>query len=194
MRLCNKLPTVHFPHDLPRQSHSRLLSPARARLGTLLALCRQPLRKGYSILFASVASYSPDIPPQAAEVGLITETEWSDLLHDKNKSRCVAPAIVFIAGRGFEPPVENGFALQISRSASVAGFLLELLIFSLLALPSSATGGGRARSLISGHPKLHMVQVFPEIKKQSSPNGLLCFFIAGRGFEPPDLRVMSPTS
>ena len=60
----------------------------------LLALCRQPLRKGYSILFDSVASYSPDIPPQAAEVGLITETEWSYLFHDKNKSRCVAPAIV----------------------------------------------------------------------------------------------------
>ena len=29
-------------HDLPRQSHSRLLSPALARLGRLLALCRQP--------------------------------------------------------------------------------------------------------------------------------------------------------
>ena len=29
-------------HDLPRQSHSRLLSPALTRLGRLLALCRQP--------------------------------------------------------------------------------------------------------------------------------------------------------
>ena len=40
------------PHDLPRQSHSCLPSPALARLGILLALCRQPLRKQYLIVFA----------------------------------------------------------------------------------------------------------------------------------------------
>ena len=44
----------------------------------------------------------------------------------------------------------------------------------------------------SAHHVPRAEHIVPKTKKQS--NGLLSFLVAGRGFEPPDLRVMSPTS
>ena len=45
---------------------------------------------------------------------------------------------------------------------------------------------------LSAHHVPLAEHIVPKTKKQSI--GLLSFLVAGRGFEPPDLRVMSPTS
>ena len=66
-----------------------------------------------------------------------------------------------------------------------------LLIFSLVALPPPAPGGGRAPSPL---PPSEVARFKSHRQKEEHPQGVLFFLVAEVGFEPHDLRVMSPTS
>ena len=98
-----------------------------------------------------------------------------------------------VAEVGFERPCRK--YSRFVRSASLAS---KLLIFALVALPLSATGGGRAPSPLPPPPfttgEGRVWFRSRRSKKQRTPIGVLCFLVAEVGFEPHDLRVMSPTS
>ena len=52
----------------------------------------------------------------------------------------------------------------------------------------------RARSRVLPREPVGHVEMLSEMKKHRIPSGILCLLVAETGFEPRDLRVMSPTS
>ena len=94
-----------------------------------------------------------------------------------------------VAGVGFVGPVKN-----IVVSGTRQGSYPILLVFSLVALASPSTGRACAPSPLP--PPSVVEGTNPsrrETKKDTRP-GVFSLLVAGVGFEPHDLRVMSPTS
>ena len=99
-----------------------------------------------------------------------------------------------IAEVGFEWPTR-----KYSRIGRVRGSALPiLLIFSLVALPPPRSASGRAPSPLpprrSATAEGVLVQIPTEAQKKQTPDWVSVFLVAEVGFEPHDLRVMSPTS
>ena len=92
-------------------------------------------------------------------------------------------------GVGFESPTQKYCRRRLARS----GASRLLLIFSLVALPLSPTGRGRAPSPL---PPTEVVENRPHFRNQRKKDTDWVSFtlVAEVGFEPHDLRVMSPTS
>ena len=68
-----------------------------------------------------------------------------------------------------------------------------LPVFSLVALPCPAAGGGRAPSPLPPPSGRSVISASAGKKKKDAVASFF-FLVAGVGFEPHDLRVMSPTS
>ena len=95
-------------------------------------------------------------------------------------------------GYRFAPPCgarRNLRALCRSISSTATEIAPHLL------LPPAATGRNSQRaSLVGLYPKPKGASLGFATKKEHRPNGLCSFLVAGVGFEPHGLRVMSPTS
>ena len=103
--------------------------------------------------------------------------------HKKRKT-LLTKGLPRIAGGGFEPP---GLAAARSpRSSQVPPALDSLLL------------GRSLRSLPPGYSPFGLITLRPNglnhREKNKSTQKRAFVFLAGGGFEPPDLRVMSPTS
>ena len=92
------------------------------------------------------------------------------------------PRLGLVAGVGFVGPVKN-----IVVSGTRQGSYPILLVFSLVALASPST---QAHSLL----RRSFGSYPPSETKKDTRLGVFSFLVAGVGFEPHDLRVMSPTS
>ena len=89
----------------------------------------------------------------------------------------------------------EGFFIAHSKTRPLLfanSLLAPLPVFSLVALPFSATGGGRAQSPLP--PPGRSVPPVPTDNKKKDANASFFLLVAGVGLEPHDLRVMSPTS
>ena len=86
-------------------------------------------------------------------------------------------------------PVKN-----IVVSGTRQGSYPILLVFSLVALASPSTGRARAPSPLPPPEVVEIDQISAEQKKTDPIGSVFFCLVAGVGFEPHDLRVMSPTS
>ena len=93
--------------------------------------------------------------------------------------------------RGFESPSKKYCRILRGR-----GSPLSARVFHLLRLAFSAVGGARLRSPRPPNPSVGETKSISQKKNEKRhPIGcLFSFLVAGVGFEPHDLRVMSPTS
>ena len=106
------------------------------------------------------------------------------------------------AGAGFEPHdlrvITCGAALLLTKNSRkyLLNFLTAAEIAALLSLPPAAERTNSQRATLVGLITLSSVfKIFRAKQNRRLPIGKQRFFlVAGAGFEPHDLRVMSPTS